>query len=187
MTPAAGAVDPAALLPYLPSDAQVVGSMRAELDGDAEFEVMVVLGIGGRPDGTGYDHLELMVLELDRPRDQAVGWHSSPLLGERGEALQVSDINNDGRDEVLSYQSMGASGYTLYVVGWRNGGFGLLRAKGGYFDGQGHFGDVGVHLEDIDRDGVQEILASYGPAGSSTDVYRWDGTEYVFGITLMDK
>jgi len=187
MTPVAGAVDPAALLPYLPANAQVVGSMRAELDGDAESEVMVLLGLGGQVEGLAYDHLEMMVLELDHSPGQVVAWHSSPLIGERGEALQVRDINSDGRDEVLSYQSMGASGYTLYVVIWSHGTFGLLRPRGGYFDGQGHFGDAGVHLEDIDRDGIQEILASYGPAGSSTDVYRWDGTEYVFGITLMDK
>jgi hypothetical protein len=187
LTPAAGAVDPAALLPYIPAGAQVVGSMRAELDGDDESEVMVLLGLGGTAEGLGYDHLEMMVLEPDKAPGQVVAWHSSPLVGERGEALQVRDINNDGRDEVLSYQSMGAAGYTLYVVSWSNGAFGLMRPQGGYFDGQGHFGDVGVHLEDIDRDGVQEILASYGPAGSSTDVYRWDGTEYVFGITLTDK
>ncbi len=187
LTPAAGAVDPAALLPYLPDGSQVAGTVRAELDGDGESEVMVLLGIGGTAEGLGYDHMEMMVLEPDKAPGQVIAWHSTPLMGERGEALQVRDINNDGRDEVLSYQSMGAAGYTLYVVSWKDGAIGLMRPKGGYFAGQGHFGDVGVHLEDIDRDGVQEILASYGPAGSSTDVYRWDGTEYVFGITLLDK
>jgi hypothetical protein len=173
-----------------------VGTLEAELDGDPEPEVMVLLGVGGKSDGLGYDHLEMMVLELDHAPDP-VAWRSSPLVGERGEALQVRDINGDGRDEVLSYQSMGAAppkargavatGYTLYVVGWRDGSFGLLLPKGGYFAGQGHFGDAGVHLEDIDRDGVYEILASYGPAGTSTDVYRWDGTDYAFAITMQNK
>jgi hypothetical protein len=187
LTPSAGTPDPTALLPYLSDGAQVVGTVRAELDGDAQPEVMVLLGLDGGPDGLGYDHLEMMVLELDRAPDQAVAWKSDQLVGERGEALQVRDINGDGRDEVLSYQSMGAAGYTLYVLGWRDGAFGLLEAKGGYFDGQDHFGDVGVRLEDIDRDGVYEILASYGPAGTSTDVYRWDGTAYAFAITMQDK
>ena len=186
LTPTAGAPDPSALLPYLPADAQVAGVVRAELDGDAQPEVMVLLGLDGTSAGLDYDHLELMVLELDRATD-AIAWRSSPLVGQRGEALQVSDINDDGRDEVLSYQSMGALGYTLYVVSWKDGAFGLVRPKGGYFAGQGHFGDAGVHTEDIDRDGVSEILASYGPAGSSTDVYRWDGSDYAFAITLQDK
>jgi hypothetical protein len=187
LSPTAGTVDPSALLPYLPDDAQVVGAVRAELDGDAEPEVLVLLGLDGNSAGLGYDHLEMMVLELDHAPDQAVAWRSSPLVGQRGEALQVRDINGDGRDEVLSYQSMGAAGYTLYVVGWRDGEFGLVKPKGGYFAGQGHFGDVGVRVEDIDRDGAYEILASYGPAGTSTDVYKWDGTEYAFAITLLDK
>jgi hypothetical protein len=187
LTPSARAPDPNALLPYLPDGAQVAGTVRAELDGDAEQEIMMLLGLDGGAGGLGYDHLEMMILELDRGPDHAVAWRSGRLVGERGEALQVRDINGDGRDEVLSYQSMGAAGYTLYVVGLVEGAFGLLRPKGGYFDGQDHFGDVGVQLEDLDRDGVYEILASYGPAGSSTDVYQWDGAEYAFGITLQDK
>jgi hypothetical protein len=182
----AGTPDPDAIQPYIPTGTQVVGTLEAELDGDPQPEVMVLLGVGGESGGLGYDHLEMMVLELDHAPDP-VTWKSSPLVGERGEALQVRDINGDGRDEVLSYQSMGASGYTLYVIGWRDGAFGLLLPKGGYFGGQGHFGDAGVHLEDIDRDGVYEILASYGPAGTSTDVYRWDGAEYAFAITMQDK
>jgi hypothetical protein len=201
----AGTPDPDAIRPYIPTGTQVVGTLEAELDGDPQPEVMVLLGVGGEPGGPGYDHLEMMVLELDHAPDP-VTWRSSPLVGERGEALQVRDINGDGRDEVLSYQSMGAAppkargavasnsgletvatGYTLYVIGWRDGEFGLVKPEGGYFGGQGHFGDAGVHLEDIDRDGVYEILASYGPAGTSTDVYRWDGTNYAFAITMQDK
>jgi hypothetical protein len=34
---------------------------------------------------------------------------------------------------------------------------------------------------------MYEILASYGPAGTSTDVYRWDGENYTFAITMQDK
>lgn len=187
LTPSVGTPDPSALLPYLPAAAQVVGTVKAELDGDGQPEVMVLLGLDGGPDGLGYDHLEMMVLELDRAPGQAVAWKSGKLVGERGEALQVRDINGDGRDEVLSYQSMGAAGYTLYVLGWRDGTLGLVKAKGGYFDEQDHFGDVGVRLEDLDRDGMYEILASYGPAGTSTDVYRWDGEDYTFAITMQDK
>lgn len=92
---------------------------------------MVLLGLDGGAGGLGYDHLEMMILELERGPDHAVAWRSDKLVGERGEALQVRDINGDGRDEVLSYQSMGAAGYTLYVVGFVDGGFGLLRPKGG--------------------------------------------------------
>lgn len=187
LTPSAGAPDPNALLPYLPAEAQVAGSLRAQLDGDEPLEVVALLGFNGTGNGLGYKHLELMVLELDRPPGQAVAWQSGKLVGERGEALQVRDINGDGRDEVLSYQSMGAAGYTLYVVGWRDGAFGLLRPGGGYFDGKGYFGDVGVRLEDLDRNGTYEILASYGPAGTSTDVYQWDGKRYTYAITLHDK
>lgn len=192
-----GTVDPRTLLPYIPDSADVPGALRAELDGDAEPEVAVLLGRERVADGLGYGFLQLMVLELDRAPDDVVAWQSDRLVGERGEGLRTRDLNGDGRDEVLSYQSMGAAppeargavatGYTLYVLGWRDGQFGLFSAQGGYFDGQDHFGDVGVWVEDIDRDGVYEILASYGPAGTSTDVYQWDGEEYAYAITLHDK
>ena len=187
LTPAAGTVDPSALLHYIPDGAHVLGAVRAELDGDAQPEVVVLLGLGGTPDTLSYEHLEMMVLELDRAPEQAVAWKSGKLVSERGEALQARDINGDGRDEVLSYQSMGAAGYTLYVLGSSDGAFGLLLPKGGYFDGQDHFGDVGVRLEDVDGDGLPEILASYGPAATNTDVFKWDGQDYAFGITLQDK
>ena len=187
MTRSNGTVDPSTLLPYIPDSAHVPGALRAELDGDAEPEVVVLLGWERVAEGLGYGFLQLMVLELDRAPDHVVAWQSDRLVGERGEGLRTRDLNGDGRDEVLSYQSMGAAGYTLYVLGWRYGQFGLFSAMGGYFDGQDHFGDVGVWVEDIDRDGVYEILASYGPAATSTDVYQWDGEEYAYAITLQDK
>lgn len=106
------------------------------------------------------------------------------LAGDRAESMEVRDINGDDRPEVLCLQAMGAAGETLQIVVWSKAGYGLLRPRGGYFDGQEAFGEKGVRLDDVDGDGLVEILASYGPAAESTDVYGWDGQAYTYRQTL---
>jgi len=77
--------------------------------------------------------------------------------------------------------------WALQVFAWSKDGYDLLRPQGGHFDGQVAFGESGVRTEDLDGDGLAEILASYGPAASLTDVYRWDGQTYVYQETLGDS
>ncbi|HNT04933.1 MAG TPA: hypothetical protein PKJ21_01970, partial [Anaerolineae bacterium] len=129
----------------------------------------------------------LAVFDVGRSTFSSPIWTSGPTLGHRAGALQVRDINGDGVAEVLSLQSTGASGEMLYVLGLASGTPRWLKPSGGKFDGLDYFGEAGVRLEDLDHDGLPEILASYGPAATNTDVYRWDGSRYVFGITLLDK
>jgi hypothetical protein len=77
-------------------------------------------------------------------------------------------------------QAMGAAGQALQVFAWSECSYGLLRPHGGHFDGQDAFGENGVRVEDVDGDGLVEILGSYGPAASQTDVYGWDGQAYIY-------
>ncbi len=168
----------------LPESAEPLHRASADLDGDGTLEEIVLAGWGGSPGGLGYDFLQLFVIARAEGGGYRVVWQSEQLPTERGEALQVRDLNSDGLPEVLSVQAMGASGETLYVLGRLGAGYGWLAPQGGQFDGGDAFGEVGVRVEDRDGDGMVEILASYGPAAKYTDVYVWDGEAYVYQETL---
>lgn len=180
------AAPPAAVDPLLslPENAMVVSRVSADLNGDGTAQEVVLAGFGGVPQMLSYNFLQLFVLEPGAGGEYAVAWQSGQLIGERGEALQVQDVNGDGRLEVLSVQSMGAAGQTMYVAAWDGAGYGLLVPQGGHFEGWSSFGENAVRTEDADGDGLVEILASYGPAASQTDVYRWDGQGYAYERTL---
>ncbi len=176
-TPVAGGVDLGAMLP----GGELIWRVTAELDGDGVAETGVLAGLNARPDGFGYGALQVGVF-----RDVDLLWQSEPLPSERGERLHVDDINGDGRLELLSFQSMGAAGYTLYALEWNGSTYDWLRPQGGYFAGQDSFGEVAVRLQDLEGDGKVEILAGYGPAGGQSDVYAWNGQAYTYVRTTTD-
>jgi hypothetical protein len=160
-----------------------LSQIAEDLDADGRLEYAIVAGFGRAPQQLGFDWLQLFVIKPDRGPDYAVAFQSEPLAGDRAEALSLLDINGDGRLEVLSVQAMGASGETLYVLAWRDEAFAFLPPQGGRFDGLDRFGDNGVRIQDIDGDGVLEILAHYGPAASRFDIYCWNGSSYVCSET----
>jgi|GEM_PF-2028609 len=170
------------VLTMLPESAQVLAHESADLDGDQLPEEVVVAAYGGAPDRLGYDRLELFILELDRP-DSPIAWQGE-LTGERAEPLQLQDINNDGLAEALITTDMGAEGQTLHVFGWRGEAYDFLRPHRGYFDLRDSFGENAARIEDANGDGVYEILASYGPQASITEVYEWDGNAYTHTRTV---
>lgn len=144
---------------------------------------MVLAGFGPPPEGISFHYLELLV-HTPGKAGWELAWRSGRLIGERGERLRIEDVNGDGRPEVLSVQSMGASGQTLYLFIWLGDRYGILRPKGGHFDGSASFGENSVRLADVDGDGVPEIHAGYGPVSSITAVYRWDGQGYLHLRTI---
>lgn len=180
-------VDPSAMLPYLPENSVAVDAATVRAATNRQARLVALLGYGQTSDRLGFERIELAMFNPESPPASATVWTSGPMLGDRAEALQVRDINGDGVAEVLSVQSTGASGQVLYVLSLASSVPVLLRPSGGEFDGRECFGEVGVRLEDINHDGLVEILASYGPAATYTDVYYWDGAKYEFGVTLQDK
>jgi hypothetical protein len=169
----------------LPDSAHIVSEARVDLDGDGVEEWVVLAGFGLAPDGLDYDWLQLFVIRPGLPEAVRVAWQSGHLVGTRGEDLAWQDLTSDGQVEVLSMQSMGAAGKTLYVLHWDGHHYGFLRARGGSFDGQDHFGQNGVRLHDTDGDDHPEILASFGPAAAWQDVYLWNGDAFVFLETIQ--
>ncbi|MHB1006751.1 MAG: BsuPI-related putative proteinase inhibitor [Chloroflexota bacterium] len=175
--------DPSALLP---NGAKALSEARADFDGDGKVEVAILAAFGYQADRLSAEHLELFIVAPSAD-GYTQAWRSGTLLGERAEQLQAADVNKDGRPEIVSKQSLGAAGETLYLFGALGGkGYGILAPKGGAFDGRPSFGEVSARLEDLDGDGTQEVLAGYGPAASRTDVYRWNGQTYAFLFTHQD-
>lgn len=180
-TPTTAPADPAAALP---ADASPLHDIvQADLDGDGKDEHIVVAASGASAERLSAEAIEIFVLS-EAEDGFTVDWRSGELSGERAEPLRVADVNGDGRPEVLSVQSMGAAGETLYVLTWRQNEYGFLTPKGGYFDGRASFGEHGARLEDRDGDGAAEIVANYGPAASLEEVYRWNGTAFVAANTV---
>jgi hypothetical protein len=171
----------------LPESAEPLHSpITADLNGDGAPEKIVLTGWGGGPDRLGYDFLQMFVIASDTNGESRIAWQSEQLPTDRAEALRAQDINDDDRPEVISKQAMGASGETLYVLGWQpdqEEGYGWLAPQGGHFEGQTSFGETGARVEDIDGDGLSEILADYGPATRYIDIYAWDGQTYVYQET----
>ncbi|MHB1133826.1 MAG: BsuPI-related putative proteinase inhibitor [Chloroflexota bacterium] len=174
-TAAPPTASPVATVAGLPAGLTALSEVWADLKGSGQPARVVLAAIGTTPARLDAEALELFVFEEGAT---AATWRSGTLVGARAEPLRVQDLNRDGRTEVLSVQSMGAAGQTLYVFAWLGDRYGALQPRGGYFDGKPSFGDNGVRVEDADRDGVSEILAYYGPAASQSETYRWDGQAY---------
>ncbi|MBC7258964.1 MAG: hypothetical protein H5T65_06925 [Chloroflexi bacterium] len=185
IVPASGSPTDDVLL-VLPESAVVLSHLSLDMDGNGAPESVVLAGWGGGADRLGYDFLQVFVVALPPMGEPFVVWQSEQLPTDRAEALQTQDLTGDGLPEVLSVQAMGAGGEMLYVLGWQGGRYGWLLPRGGHFDGAQSFGENGVRVEDSDGDGLTDILASYGPAASLTDVYTWDGQAFVYHKTLGD-
>jgi hypothetical protein len=170
----------------LPDCADILDQVSVDIDGDQQMEIVVMAGFGRSPDRLGHDWLQLFVIEPDRAAEYAIAYQSEHLAGDRAEKLAVRDINGNGRLEALSKQWMGAGGETLYILARLDQAFYFLRPHGGAFGGLDRFGDNAVRLQDWDGDGIEEILAHYGPAACQFDIYRWNGHDYVYAETRSE-
>jgi hypothetical protein len=105
-------------------------------------------------------------------------WHLLTSPGDNGEGLgtyatcemEVSDINADGRTEVLIWgHTAGAD--LLHIFIWSDETYRLLASARG---------DAGIGLEETNGDLAQEIVARYeaGDGLAWEQVHTWDGTHY---------
>lgn len=160
---------------YDPAGASTLEDVAADLDGDGVEELVFAYVRNGRA------HVD-------------VAWWSETTYEIRfaddgGAAtsldrLQISDVNADGRTEIVTHQSGEdeAASATL----WRVLGAGeveALVAVDGCHDGSNTYGAAGVRIADDDGDGADEIEATCDespPPGSPwpSHTYVWQGDAY---------
>ncbi len=189
----------------MPSDESTT-CVAADLDGDGEDEYVVRVAREVRPEesvfarltgdinifddlGLGYE-IVFSLVAFDRFADVNL---LEPVI------FEVSDLNADGRAEALLTSSdCGAHtcSLTVYLIGHEGGEYVPILDPG---DREGGVislpvTEEQVRLEDVDGDGVAEILLREGYIGSvgagpqreGTWTYRWDGRRYVLDGTEYD-
>lgn len=161
---------------FEPSDARGLEHVSTDLDGDGTDEIVFTYVRAEQVshlevawwDGTAYE----------------IAFSADGGAGTTIDRLRTSDVNADGRIEVVLFQSGDASRSSLTI--WQvtePGEVVGLTAMGGCHDGSNTYGVVGASLEDRDADGADEIYATCDdsplPVNEwSTDRYQWEAGAY---------
>lgn len=145
-------------------------------------------------DGDGTDEIVFTYVRAEQVSHVEAAWWDGTAYqiafsadggpGTRVDRVRTSDVNDDGRTEIVLFQSGDASRASLSI--WQVTGpreVVALPAMGGCHDGSNTYGVVGASLEDRDADGADEIYATCDdsplPVSEwSTDRYQWEAGAY---------
>lgn len=89
------------------------------------------------------------------------------------------DVNGDGYDELPLYLNAGAHGYYTYFLSVFDDSLSFVTdtaGNAGFFAIRG-----GIHAEDIDNDGIYEIIVDGVPPENksvSYEIFKWNGKHY---------
>jgi hypothetical protein len=150
--------------------------VAADIDGDGIAEIVFAFVVEAEQrsrvdvaawSGTSYD---IVTRELGGP-------------AERLEELRISDINGDGRIEVVVIQRVGDSRSATLWVGGAGGALDPLRGVGDCFDGSHTYGDTDVTVADRTGDGRAEVRAVCEDPDRPRPlwpevVYQWEDDAY---------
>ena len=149
---------------------------RVDLDADGAPEVLIVPRVEAIADGKRYAPT---VLALGPRQTFEVVWTADRLSGERYRVVDIRDLNDDGRPEILLAGEAGRMDYYQFheLLGRGPDGFAGLSVR--HVDS--------VHYVDLDRDRhfevvVRERVGRRGPAYQWTYVdhlFKWDGRAFV--------
>jgi hypothetical protein len=169
---------------------QVTDLLRVDVDDDGTGELLVVV-VDASPDYGINARGDLLILDRDDGRFGLAyrAAADSPLLDP--ELMEVDDLNGDGHTE-LAYSSSSCGAHTcfttVYVVASGTGTYEDLTGGGV------EMAYVEPSFTDWDGDGLRELIMHGGTIGSvgagpqrgRTEVYGWDGANYVLGDTAYD-
>lgn len=161
---------------FEPVDASDVEHVATDLDGDGVDELVFTYVRGGR-----VSHLEVAWWDGTA---YAITFTADGGPGSSVDRVRTSDVNADGRVEIVVFQSGDADQSSLSL--WQVVGPGQvegLPAVGGCHDGSITYGAAGAELDDRDADGADEIYATCDDR--STDRYQWEAGAYHHAPALM--
>ena len=155
--------------------AELFAVYRVDLDADGSPEVILVADAAEIADGHRYAPTVLTLGE----RGYEVVWTAERLAGERYRVVDIRDLNDDGRPELLLAGEAGRSGaYQFHeAIGRGPEGFASLSVR--HVDS--------IHYVDLDHDRRLEVVLRQrvgrrGPAYQWTYVdhlFQWDGAAFV--------
>lgn len=166
-----------------PVDASDVEHVATDLDGDGDDELVFTYVRAGR-----VSHLEVAWWDGSA---YAIEFTADGGPGSSVDGVRTSDINTDGRVEIVVFQSGDANQSSLSL--WQVVGPGRvegLAAVGGCHDGSITYGAAGAELDDRDADGADEIYATCDDSPLpvrewSTDRYQWEAGAYHHAPALV--
>ena len=158
------------VLPFLPQSSAIVARTSGDVDGDGVAEIIAAYR-GQRETGV---HLAVLQRSAaNGPVAYRLYWNSPSLAVQTPITIELRDVTQDGRPDMLVSGASPASGRSLYVVVRRPGDFRLVRPVGGYFGDKDYFGESGYDL--VDAGGRTSIATRHGDI---VDTYTWDGANF---------
>ncbi len=161
---------------YLPAGAKITDRSKdvvsADLDGDGQTEKIIFYSISNQLNSRGAG-----VLVLKRHQgDYVPSWEKVyDDSGGFGYPTGVYDLNGSGKPQIVVYRTIGASCPGVLDIFESTGGK-INRITGAWTD---NGACQAVEINDLNRDGANELIIKTRDNGIRTDVYVWNGKQYV--------
>ncbi len=162
---------------FLPEGSTPLSSQDMDLDDDGEMETIAAYL---NPSGLG----KVVVLdELTHGKQLYFVGNDPELFMFKNENydIRVGDVNSDGHTDIVVDGPMGDQGHFLHIAQWNGQGYPIIAR---------FFAETEVTLQDMDDDGVSEVVVKSVPHARSglvsTKVYKARDTNYELIIDSLD-
>lgn len=171
------------VLPYLPSDAVISNPSRdllvADLDGDERKEIVVFYTLPG----SNGDNQANVALLVPAKTGLTILWEDkfSPSTG-FGYPTGVYDLNKSGKLQIVVYRVVGSSCPGQFSIFQLAGGK-ISDLSGSWKEENGKCQTV--QIQDIDRNGVPELIIGKPKESGLLEIYKWFAGKYTIASSEL--